>query len=71
MIGGYYGEQFAGLLLYGSHARQQTEEGSDIDLLVLLHGPFDYFQEIRNLADILYPLKLESEIGRASCRERV
>jgi len=61
ILEGYYGERFASLLLYGSQARQQAEPGSDIDLLVLLHGPFDYFQEIRNLADLLYPLQLESD----------
>jgi predicted nucleotidyltransferase len=57
----YYGERFAGLLLYGSQARRQDEPGSDIDMLVLLHEPFDYFQEIWNLAELLYPLQLESD----------
>lgn len=42
----HYGDRFAGLILCGSQARGQAEAGSDIDLLVLLQGPFDYFQEI-------------------------
>jgi uncharacterized protein len=57
----HYGDRFAGLILYGSQARGQAEGGSDIDLLVLLQGPFDYFQEIWNLAELLYPLQLESD----------
>jgi predicted nucleotidyltransferase len=57
----HYGDRFAGLVLYGSQARGQAEAGSDIDLLVLLQGPFDYFQEIWNLAGLLYPLQLESD----------
>jgi len=57
----YYGDRFAGLILFGSQARGLAEAGSDIDLLVLLQGPFDYFQEIWNLADLLYPLQLEAD----------
>ena len=34
----HYGDQFAGLILYGSQAHGQAEAGSDIDLLVLLRG---------------------------------
>jgi predicted nucleotidyltransferase len=57
----HYGDRFAGLIFYGSQARGQAEAGSDIDLLVLLQGQFDYFQEIWNLAELLYPLQLESD----------
>jgi uncharacterized protein len=57
----YYGDRFAGLILYGSQGRGEAEAASDIDLLVLLQGPFDYFQEIWNLAGLLYPLQLESD----------
>lgn len=34
---------------------------SDIDLLVLLSTPFDYFAELRQIVDLLYPIQLESE----------
>lgn len=57
----YYGDRFAGLILYGFQAHDQVEAGSDTDLLVLLQGPFDYFQEIWNLAELVYPLQLESD----------
>jgi len=55
----HYGAQFKGLVLYGSTARNQAESESDIDLLVLLDEPFDYFHELRLIIEILYPLQLE------------
>lgn len=57
----HYGSQFKGLILYGSVARNQANATSDIDLLVLLSKPFDYFTELRQLIDVLYPIQLESE----------
>jgi predicted nucleotidyltransferase len=57
----YYGPRFKGLILYGSLARNQASTGSDIDLLVLLSKPFDYFQELHQIIDLLYPMQLESE----------
>jgi len=57
----YYGSQFKGLILYGSVARDQAAPASDIDLLVLLNQPFDYFRELRRIVELLYPIQLESE----------
>lgn len=56
-----YESRFKGLVLYGSMARHQASPSSDIDLLVLLSPPFDYFRELRTLVDLLYPIQLESE----------
>ena len=56
-----YQSQFKGLILYGSVARNQAYPSSDIDLLVLLGQPIDYFQELRTIIDLLYPVQLESE----------
>jgi predicted nucleotidyltransferase len=56
----HYGPRFRGLVLYGSLARGQADPESDVDLLVLLEGPLDYLQELRQLVDLLYPLQLES-----------
>ena len=56
----YYGERLKGLILYGSMARKQSAPSSDIDLLVLLTPPLDYFTELRQLVDVLYPIQLES-----------
>ncbi|MEN4100111.1 MAG: nucleotidyltransferase domain-containing protein [Anaerolineaceae bacterium] len=57
----HYGSQLVGLLLYGSVARNQADSTSDIDLLVLLSKPFDYFLELRQIIEVLYPIQLESE----------
>lgn len=57
----HYGSQFKGLILYGSVARSQADSMSDIDLLVLLNKPFNYFSELRQVIDVLYPIQLESE----------
>ena len=57
----HYGSRFKGLILYGSLARDQAGSDSDIDLLVLLNRPFDYFDEIRQIIELLYPIQLESD----------
>lgn len=57
----HYGPRFKGLILYGSVVREQASAGSDIDLLVLLSEPFDHFEELRRIIDLLYPVQLESE----------
>ena len=61
LLESHYGTQFKGLVLYGSVARNQANSTSDIDLLVLLDTPFDYFRELRRIIDILYPLQLETD----------
>lgn len=42
-------------------ARHQASPASDIDLLVLLDRPFDYFGELRRIVELLYPIQLESD----------
>jgi len=61
VLEGYYGSQFKGLILYGSVARDQASPASDIDLLVLLSQPFNYFDELRQIIELLYPIQLESD----------
>lgn len=55
----HYGLRLKGLILYGSMVRNQATPGSDIDLLVLLSEPFDYFGELRRIIELLYPIQLE------------
>lgn len=57
----YYRSRFRGLVLFGSAARGEAGSESDIDLLVLLDRPEDYFRELRTIVDLLYPVQLESD----------
>ena len=56
-----YGKRLRGVILYGSIARKTAGKTSDIDLLVLLTPPFDYFAELRKIVDVLYPVQLDSD----------
>jgi predicted nucleotidyltransferase len=57
-----YGDRFRGLLLYGSYARGEADEGSDVDLLVLLDGPVDLSREILRIQPIKWPLGLAADL---------
>jgi predicted nucleotidyltransferase len=57
-----YGDRYRGLLLYGSYARGDAREGSDVDLLLLLEGPVNTAREILRLQDVKWPLSLESDL---------
>ena len=61
VLADHYGQQFMGLVLYGSTARRQARRGSDIDMLVLLKQPFDYVSELRQIIDLLYSIQLDSD----------
>ncbi|MEA5465601.1 nucleotidyltransferase family protein [Leptothoe sp. PORK10 BA2] len=56
----HYGQRLKGLILFGSAARQERTDTSDIDLLVLLPSTIDHAQELSSLVDLLYPLQLEA-----------
>ena len=49
-----YGKQMVGLILYGSYARGDIHEFSDIDVLVLLNQMQSPYVEIRRMSDISY-----------------
>ncbi len=57
-----YGDRFRDLLLYGSYARGDFREDSDIDLLLLLDGPVNVSEEIVRAKDVSWPLSLENTI---------
>ena len=56
-----YAKRLKGLVLYGSCAQGTEGLESDIDLMVLLEGPVDLAQEIRQIWAVLYPIQLESD----------
>lgn len=45
-----YGTRLRQVVLYGSHARGQAHDESDVDLLVVLDGEVDSFEESEPLA---------------------
>lgn len=57
-----YGNRLEGVVLFGSVARGDDDEDSDIDVLVLLNGPVRYGQELEKIIDAIFPLSLK--IGR-------
>ena len=56
----HYRDRLQSVVLYGSAARQERTADSDIDLLVVLAQPLDYFAELRTIVDLLYPIQLEA-----------
>ncbi|WP_088430696.1 nucleotidyltransferase family protein [Halomicronema hongdechloris] len=56
----HYGDKLKSLILYGSAAKDALTPESDVDLLVLLAPLVNYFQELRTIVDLLYPLQLEA-----------
>jgi predicted nucleotidyltransferase len=52
---------FVVCFLYGSMTRGKAEKSSDIDILVLLAKPFSYFDQLRKIIELLYPIQLKSE----------
>lgn len=57
-----YGDRFRDLLLYGSYARGDFREWSDVDLLLLLDGPVDTIEEIHRIQPIKWPLSLANTV---------
>ena len=55
-----HGERLRGVVLYGSEARGEASETSDIDVLVLLDGPVSLGRDVRSNIDAVYPLILET-----------
>lgn len=55
-----YGERYRGLVIFGSYARGEADEGSDVDLLLLLDGEVNGWQEFLKVEPLSWPLSLES-----------
>lgn len=54
-----YGSRLKNMLLYGSYARGQADEDSDIDLAIVLDGDIVPGKEIDRLIDIITEINLE------------
>ncbi len=54
-------DRFEDLYLYGSQARGDAQSDSDIDVLVVLQGDFDYFEMIERTSYLTAELSLEND----------
>lgn len=63
----YYQEDLDKLILYGSQARGDAREYSDIDILIILKRAFNYRQELEKTSDFICDicLKYDTVISRA------
>jgi uncharacterized protein len=57
-----YGDRLQGLYLYGSYARGDFREDSDVDLLVALAGEINSCQEIDRISAVVSDLCLHHEV---------
>ncbi len=52
------GDQMEAMYLYGSQARDEARADSDIDVLVVLRGDFQYFDMVQRTGDLAARLSL-------------
>lgn len=57
------GEQLERVILYGSHARGDALEGSDIDVLCVLREQFDLGEMIRRTSELTARLSLQHDVA--------
>jgi len=55
-----YGDRLVEVILYGSFAKDEFTEDSDIDIAVVLKGRVNKAKEIDRIYDVLYNLMLET-----------
>lgn len=59
-LASFYGDRYKGMVLFGSYARGDAHEGSDVDLLLLLDGDVESWREYLEVEPLVWPLSLES-----------
>jgi len=56
------GNQLEALYLYGSQARGEAQSDSDIDVLVVINGEFDYAELLARTSETVAALSLENDV---------
>jgi len=57
-----YGDKLKSVILYGSYARGEEKQKSDIDIAVILKGDFELFKEIDRIIDVTYDIGLNHSV---------
>ena len=58
-----YGDQLKAVYLYGSYARGDAHPpDSDIDVMIVLKGEFDYWEMDKRLSELVAALSLENDV---------
>ncbi|MBS3933552.1 MAG: nucleotidyltransferase domain-containing protein [Truepera sp.] len=56
------GDNLESVVLYGSRARGDAEEGSDIDVLCVMRRPFDYGEMIERTSEATAEISLKYDV---------
>ena len=56
-----YGDRLKGVYLYGSYARDEAREDSDIDVAVVLEGPMSPYRESERTSEVFGNLSLREQ----------
>lgn len=57
-----YGPRFRQMILYGSYARGDAQQGSDVDILLVLKDVSDPAAERERLSELLFRLALKYDV---------
>jgi len=57
-----YADELKAVYLYGSYARGEASSDSDIDVLVVLKGNFNYIEMLKRSEDFTISLCLENDV---------
>ena len=56
------GDRLDSVILFGSQARREAQAESDIDVLIVVHGEFDYSDLIKRTSASISALSLEHDV---------
>jgi predicted nucleotidyltransferase len=57
-----YGESVESIILYGSRARGDARDDSDIDILIVLNKDFNYSEILRLSSQLISSFSLENDV---------